>query len=199
MQSPVWPLPVYLVHGPNIPVYYAISLFTALNFTSNTTIVTSTTGHCFHFGSITSFFQELFLHSFAVASWAPTYLWSKLFGVMSFCLFILFMGVSRQKYWSGLPFPSPVYHVWSEPSSMTSLSWETLQHGSVSLSYTRLWSMWWVLLVFCDCGFHSAFPLLDKRLVEARWWEELDVGLESRSCSDGQGHAQYIFNPIFCW
>ena len=27
--------------------------------------------------------------------------------ILSFCLFILFMGFSRQEYWSGLPFPSP--------------------------------------------------------------------------------------------
>ena len=28
--------------------------------------------------------------------------------VLSFCLFILFMGFSRQEHWNGLPFPSPV-------------------------------------------------------------------------------------------
>ena len=32
-------------------------------------------------------------------------------------------------------------------------------------------------LVFCDCGFHSLFPLMDKdkRLVEASWWDRLTV------------------------
>ena len=34
--------------------------------------VTSTTGHCFCFGSIPSFFLELFLHWSPVAYWAPT-------------------------------------------------------------------------------------------------------------------------------
>ena len=29
-------------------------------------------------------------------------------GVISFCLFIPFMGFSRQEYWSSLPFPPPV-------------------------------------------------------------------------------------------
>ena len=29
-------------------------------------------------------------------------------GVISFCLFILLMGLSRQEYWSGFPFPPPV-------------------------------------------------------------------------------------------
>src|SRR5574337_827567 len=34
--------------------------------------VTSTTGYCFCFGSIPSFFMELFLHRSPVAYWAPT-------------------------------------------------------------------------------------------------------------------------------
>ena len=38
----------------------------------------------------------------------------------------------------------------------------------------------------------------DKRLMEASWWERLTEG-ETESCSDGQVHAQEIFNPIFCW
>ena len=44
------------------------------------------------------------------------------------CLFILFMGFSRQGYWSGLPFPSPMDHVLSELSSMTCPAWVAL-HG----------------------------------------------------------------------
>ena len=44
----------------------------------------------------------------------------------TFCLFILFMGFSRQEYWSGLPFPSPVDHVLSELSTMTYPSWVAL-------------------------------------------------------------------------
>ena len=71
-------------------------------------LVTSTTGCCFCFGSTPSFFLELFLHWSPVAYWAPTALGSLSFSVLSFCLFILFMGFSRQENWSGLPFPSPV-------------------------------------------------------------------------------------------
>ena len=35
-----------------------------------------------------------------------------------------------------------------------------------------MWSVW---LLFCDCGFHSFCPLMDKdkRLMEASWWERL--------------------------
>ena len=54
--------------------------------------VTSTTGCCFCFGSIPSFFLELFLHWSPVAYWAPTDLESSSFSILSFCLFILFMG-----------------------------------------------------------------------------------------------------------
>ena len=50
--------------------------------------VTSTAGCCFCFGSIPSFFQELFLHWSAVAYWAPIDLGSSSFGILSFCLFI---------------------------------------------------------------------------------------------------------------
>ena len=58
-----------------------------------------------------------------------------------------------------------------------------------------MWSVW---LVFCDCGFHLL----------ALWWIRLrrlisflmeETEGETGSCSDGQGHAQLIFNPIFCW
>ena len=44
--------------------------------------------------------------------------------------FILFMGFSRQEYWSGLSFPSPVDHILSDLSTMTCLSW-VAPHGMV--------------------------------------------------------------------
>ena len=81
--------------------------------------VTSITGCCFCFGSIPSFFLELFLHWSPLAYWAPPDLGSSSFSVLSFCLFILFMGFSRQEYWSGLPFPSPVDHILADLSTMT--------------------------------------------------------------------------------
>ena len=49
--------------------------------------VTFTVGCCFRFGSISSFFLELFLHWSPVAHWAPTDLGSSSFCVLSFCLF----------------------------------------------------------------------------------------------------------------
>jgi len=92
--------------------------------------VTSTTGCCFHLGSASSFFLELFLYSSLVAYWTLTNLGRSSFSVISFCLFILFMGFSRQEYWSGLPFSSPMDHILSELSTMIHLSWVASSHTS---------------------------------------------------------------------
>ena len=75
---------------------------------------TSATEHHFHFGPATSFFLELLvtaLFSSPVAYQTPSNLRSSSSSVLSFCLFILFMGFSWQEYWSGLPFPPPVDHI----------------------------------------------------------------------------------------
>ena len=153
-------LAIALIPGPNIPGSYAILLFTASDL-----------------ASITSHIQNwvlvlLWLHPFILSGvisplisssiWAPTDLGSSSFSILSFCLLILFMGFSRQEYWSGLPFPSPVDHILSD------LQWTTFCQTSppwpVRLGWPRmawlsfielhtivvLWSDW---LVFCDYGF----------------------------------------------
>ena len=101
---------------------------------------------------------------------------------------MLFMGFARQEYWSGLPFPFPVDHALSEFSTMIRPSWMAL-HGMAHsfIEFTRVWSMWSVWLVFCDCGFHSVCPLMDKdkRVMEASWWERV-TERGTGSCSDGQ-------------
>ena len=145
----------------------------------------------FCFGSISSFFLELFLHWSPVAYWAPTDLGTSSFSVLSFCLFILIMGFSRQD-WSGLPFPSLVGHILTELSTMTCPSWMAL-HG-MAHSFTELDKAvvhMISLIIFCDCGFHSVCLLMDKdkRLMEASWWERQTEG-ETGSCFDGWGHAQ---------
>ena len=103
---------------------------------------TFTTGCCFCFGSVSSFFLELFLYWSPVAYCAPTDLGSSSFSILSFCLLILFMGFSRQGYWSGLPFPSPVDHFFSELSTMTHLSWVALHgmtHSFIELDKESCW------------------------------------------------------------
>ena len=101
------------------------TLFSPLN--------TSTTGCCLCFDLASSLFLELLviaLCSFPVAYWTPSDLagGGSFSGLISFCLFILFMGFSPQEYWNGLPFPPPVDHILSELSTVTWPSWVAL-HG----------------------------------------------------------------------
>ena len=74
--------------------------------------------------------------------------------ILSFCLFILFMGFSRQEHWSGLPFPSPVDHILSDLFTMTCPSWVAPRAW---LSFIELDKavvlVWWEWLVFCEYGF----------------------------------------------
>ena len=118
---------------------------------------TSTTWHCFLFGSASSLLLELFLCSSPVAYWAPTGLGMSSFGVISFCLFILFMGLSRQERWCGLPFPSPVDHIFSELSIITCPSWVALycmahsftELDKVVIHVVSLVSFLWLWFSFC--------------------------------------------------
>ena len=126
--------------------------------------VTSTAGYRFCFGSIPSFFLELFLHWSPVAYWAPNDLGSSSFSILSFYLFILFMGFSRQEYWSVLPFPSPVDHILSDLSTMTHPSWVAprawlsfIVRQGYGPSVIRLTSFLWIwfqcvcpLMPFCN-------------------------------------------------
>ena len=117
-------------------------------------LATCTSGCWFCFGSISSFFLELYLHWFPVAYWVPTDLGRSSFSVLSFCLFLLFMGFSRQEYWSGLPFPSPVDLTLSDLSTMTCPSLVAPQAwlGFIELdkAMVLVWLDW---LVFCEYGF----------------------------------------------
>ena len=94
-----------------------------------------------------------------VTYWAPTDLGSLSFSILSFCLFILFMGFSRQEYWSGLPFPSPVDCILSNLSTVNRPSWVAprtwLSFIELDKAVVLVWLDW---LVFCECGF-SVFAL----------------------------------------
>ena len=116
--------------------------------------VISTTQCWFCFGSVSSFFLELFLHWSPLAYWARTDLGRSCFSVLFFCLFIPFMGFSRQEYWNGLLFPFLVDHVLSDLYTIAHLSCVAL-HG-MAHTFTELdkavvhVSDW---LVFCEYGF----------------------------------------------
>ena len=142
---------IALFCGPNIPGSYVILLFIASNLASITSPIHNWV--VFLLWLHPFILLELFLHWSPVAYWAPTDLGSSSFSVLSFCLFILFMGFSRQEYWSGLPFPSPgTTFCQTSPPWPDSLRWP----HTAWLSFTEwdtavvLWSDW---LVFCDYGF----------------------------------------------
>ena len=73
--------------------YYSLQHWTLLPSS-----VTSVTGHFFHFGSTSSFFLELFLHSSPVLYWTPTNPRGLSSSVISFCLFLLLMEFPRQEH-----------------------------------------------------------------------------------------------------
>ena len=64
------------------------------------------------------------------------------------------MGFSRQKFLSGLPFPSPVDHISSDLSTMTLPSWAAprawLTFIELDKAVLLVWLDW---LVFCEYGF----------------------------------------------
>ena len=143
-----------LIHGPNTPGSYAILLFTASDLISITSHIHN---WLLFLLWLHLFILELFLHSSPVAYGVSTNLGSSSFSILSFCPFIRFMGFSRQEYWSGLPFPSPVDHVLSELSTKTHPSWVVLHCMTHSLTefdkavvhVISLISFLWLL--FSDC------------------------------------------------
>ena len=123
---------VALIHGPYIPGSYAISFFTAKDFgftarhIHNCVIVCILLWpSCFIPSGTISNCLLLFQSSIL-----DTFLWvgrgGSSFGVISCCLFILFLVFLRYEYCSGLPMPPPVDYILSELFPMTHLSWVTL-------------------------------------------------------------------------
>ena len=86
----------------------------------------------FCFGPATSFFLErlvIALYCSPEVYWMPSDLEGSSSSVISFCLFILSTGFSRQEYWSGLPFTPPMDHILSEVYT-TSVLGDPEWHGS---------------------------------------------------------------------
>ena len=91
----------------------------------------------------------------------------------------LFMAFSRQEYWSGLPFPSPVDHILSDLFTMTHPSWVAprawLSFIELDKAMVLVWLEW---LVFCEYGFSvSALwcPLVTPTILLGVFFT-LDVG-----------------------
>ena len=144
-----------LIHGPNIPGSYAILLFKASDFASITCHI--------HSWVVFLLWLCLFILSEVISLFFPSGILGTyrprefIFHVLSFCLFILFMGFSRQEYWNGLPFPSPVDHIFPELSTMTHISWVALPgmaHSFIELDKAvvhviRLVSFLWLWFSVC--------------------------------------------------
>ena len=117
--------------------------------------VTSTTGCCFCFGSI-SFILSGIIPPLFSSSILDTYSPGEfIFQCHFFLPFHTVHGVLKERILSGLPFPFPVDHVLSDVSTMTSSSWVAL-HGmahsfnELDKAVAHVWSIW---LVLCDCAF----------------------------------------------
>ena len=75
--------------------------------------------------------------------------------VISFCLFILFMGFFRQEYWSTLPFPlqRTTFCQNSPPWPVSDVALHSMVHSFLELHKAVIHVIIW--LAFCDCGFHT--------------------------------------------
>ena len=96
--------------------------------------VTSTTGCCFCFGSVSSFFLKLFFTDLQQhIGHLPT--WGVHLSVSSFCRFMLFMGVLKARIlkWFAIPFSSGPHFVRPLHHDLSVLGGPTW-HDSVSLS-----------------------------------------------------------------
>ena len=122
--------------------------------------VTSTTGYCFCFGSIPSFFLELFLHRSPVAYWAPTDLGSSSFSVLSFLSFHSVHGVLKARIlkWFAITFSRGLHSVWplhhdpsvlGGPTRHDLVSWVRQDCGPVIRLASFLWLWFSVSALWC--------------------------------------------------
>ena len=137
--------------------------------------VTSTTGCCFCFGSISLFFLELFLHWSPVAYWAPTDLGSVSYHfAFSYCSWGS-QGKNTEVVchsllqWTTFCQTSPPW-----PGH---LGWPHRAWLSFIELYKAVVLVWWDWLVFCDYGF-SVCPLMPSSNTYHLTWVSLtlDVG-----------------------
>ena len=150
-----------LIHEPNIPGSYAmLLLFTELGFTSITSHIHNWVfllWFC-HF-ILSGVISPLISSSLLGTYWPGEFLlqhpiilpFHTVHGVLE----------ARVLKWFAIPFTSRPHSVKPLHHDPCILCGPT-EHGLVSLSDTRLWSVWSDWLVFCDCGFSLSalwFPL----------------------------------------
>ena len=155
--------------------------------------VPSATGYCFCFGSIHSFWSyfstDLQQHIGHLPTWGVSLSVSYHFS-FSYCSWVL---KARILKWFAIPFSSGPHSVRPLHHDPTVLGGPT-RPGLVSLSYTRLWSMWSDWLVFCDYGFSASTfwcPLVTPTvllgfLLPGTW------GISSRLLQQSSAAAPYL-------
>ena len=125
----------------------------------------------------------LFLHWSPVAYWAPTDLGSSSLSFLSFCLFHTVHGILKPSIlkWFSIAFssgPRFVRTLHHDPSILGGPTWHGLCFVELDKAVVHV-SVW---LVFCDCGFHSVCPLMEKdrglwKLPNGRDWLRGKLGL----------------------
>ena len=129
--------------------------------------VTSTTGYCFCFGSIPSFFLELFLHWSPVAYWAPYWPGQFPFQYPIILPFHTVHGVLKARIlkWFAIPFSSgprsvrPLHHDPPYLGYPVGMAWFHWVRQGCGPSVIRLTSFLW-LWFQCVCPFATPTVLL---------------------------------------
>ena len=177
-----------LIHRANIPGSFAILLFTASILASITIPI--------HNWVLFLLWLHPFILSGVIAplissSILGTY-WPKefLFQYPIILPFHTVHGVSRQEYWSGLPFPSPMDHILSDISTMTHLSgwphkaWLSFTELDKTVGHvTRLASCLWL-------WFQSVCPLMTSLSAYHLTWISLTSPSTEKCGQEELPHVQ---------
>ena len=119
--------------------------------------ITSTAGYCFCFGSIPSFFLELFLHWPPVSYWATTDLRSSSFSVLSLLPFHTIHGVFKTRIlnWLAIPFSSGPHFVRTlhhDPPiwvALYGITHSLTELDKAAVQVISLFSFLWLWFSFC--------------------------------------------------
>ena len=145
--------------------------------------ITSTTGFHFYFGSITSFFLDLFLHWSPVAYWAPYWPGEFLFQYPIILPFHTVHGVLKARIlkWFAIPYSSGRHP--ADLSTMTCPSWVApwawLSFIELDKAVVLVWLDWLVLWAY---GFSVSDALL-QHLPSYLGFSYLRCGISLQGCS----------------
>ena len=158
-------LPWFMDLTPQVPMHCSLQHWALLP-----SPVTSTTGCCFCFGSVSSFVLKLVLHwSPGVYGYLPT--WG---AYLSLSYLFAFSYCSRGSQCKNTEVVCHSLLQWpmfcqKSPPWPVRLGWLYTAWFIDLLSKTKLWSMWSDWLVFCDCGCQSVCPLLEIQYSVEGW------------------------------